>query len=114
MASHWTGSLLDVGATTTDPAFTLGRRVGTPLVLRGWPSGTRHFSVGPLSLMRSQQEEVKRQLELPREIEGIGLIAGVDVNLDMGRTCLNVTGDVACAAALAYSEGEFSPKMVNA
>lgn len=47
-------------------------------------------------------------------LEGIGLIAGIDVILDMGRTCLNVTGDVACTAAVAYSEGEFSPKMVNA
>jgi len=47
-------------------------------------------------------------------LEGLGLIAGIDVILDMGRTCLNVTGDVACTAAVAYSEGEFSPETVSA
>jgi proton glutamate symport protein len=47
-------------------------------------------------------------------LEGLGLIAGIDVILDMGRTCLNVTGDVACTAAVAYSEGEFSPETVAA
>jgi Na+/H+-dicarboxylate symporter len=41
-------------------------------------------------------------------LEGLGLIAGIDVILDMGRTCLNVTGDVVCTTAVAYSEGEFS------
>ena len=45
-------------------------------------------------------------------LEGVGLIAGIDVILDMGRTCLNVTGDVACTAAVAYSEGEFSPEIM--
>lgn len=46
-------------------------------------------------------------------LEGLGLIAGIDVILDMGRTCLNVTGDVVCSTAVAYSEGEYSPKGVN-
>ncbi|MCX5735997.1 MAG: dicarboxylate/amino acid:cation symporter [candidate division NC10 bacterium] len=46
-------------------------------------------------------------------LEGVGLIAGIDVILDMGRTCLNVTGDVACTTAVAYSEGEFSPQTIN-
>jgi Na+/H+-dicarboxylate symporter len=46
-------------------------------------------------------------------LEGLGLIAGIDVILDMGRTCLNVTGDVVCTAAVAYSEGEFSPKAIS-
>jgi Na+/H+-dicarboxylate symporter len=46
-------------------------------------------------------------------IEGVGLIAGIDVIPDMGRTCLNVTGDVACTTAVAYSEGEFSPQTIN-
>jgi Na+/H+-dicarboxylate symporter len=46
-------------------------------------------------------------------LEGVGLIAGIDVVLDMGRTCLNVTGDVACSAAVAYSEGELDPKIIN-
>jgi Na+/H+-dicarboxylate symporter len=46
-------------------------------------------------------------------MEGLALIAGIDVVLDMGRTCLNVTGDVVCTTAVAASEGEFSPKVVN-
>jgi Na+/H+-dicarboxylate symporter len=46
-------------------------------------------------------------------MEGLALIAGIDVILDMGRTCLNVTGDVVCTTAVAASEGEFSPKLVN-
>jgi proton glutamate symport protein len=41
-------------------------------------------------------------------LEGLGLIAGIDVILDMGRTCLNVTGDVVCTTAVAYSEWELS------
>jgi Na+/H+-dicarboxylate symporter len=46
-------------------------------------------------------------------LEGIALIAGIDVILDMGRTTLNVTGDLVCSTAVAYSEGEYSPKVVN-
>ena len=37
---------------------------------------------------------------------GIALILGVDRILDMARTTVNVTGDLACAAAIARSEGE--------
>jgi DAACS family dicarboxylate/amino acid:cation (Na+ or H+) symporter len=37
--------------------------------------------------------------------EGIGVILGVDRILDMCRTTVNVTGDVACAAYVARSEG---------
>jgi len=43
-------------------------------------------------------------------LEGLGLIAGIDVVLDMGRTCLNVTGDMVCTAAVSRSEGEYSPE----
>jgi Na+/H+-dicarboxylate symporter len=39
-------------------------------------------------------------------LEGLGLIAGIDVILDMGRTCLNVTGDVVCSTAVVHSEGD--------
>ena len=39
-------------------------------------------------------------------IEGIGLVAGIDAVLDAARTCVNVTGDTAVAAAIAASEGE--------
>jgi len=42
-------------------------------------------------------------------VEGVALVLGIDRILDMGRTCLNVTGDVACTTAVAYSEGEFFP-----
>jgi len=37
---------------------------------------------------------------------GIALILGVDRILDMARTAVNVTGDLACAAFVARSEGE--------
>ncbi len=36
--------------------------------------------------------------------EGIALILGVDRVLDMGRTVLNVTGDLLCALYLARAE----------
>ena len=39
-------------------------------------------------------------------IEGIALIAGIDVILDAARTCLNVMGDTAVCAVVASSEGE--------
>lgn len=39
-------------------------------------------------------------------IEGIGLVAGIDAVLDMARTSINVTGDMAVSAVIAKSEGE--------
>ena len=39
-------------------------------------------------------------------IEGIALVAGIDVILDAARTCLNVAGDTAVCAVVASSEGE--------
>ncbi|MBR0150315.1 MAG: dicarboxylate/amino acid:cation symporter [Synergistaceae bacterium] len=39
-------------------------------------------------------------------LEGIALVAGIDVILDAARTCLNVTGDTAVCAVVAASEGE--------
>ncbi|MDL2297888.1 dicarboxylate/amino acid:cation symporter [Synergistaceae bacterium OttesenSCG-928-D05] len=39
-------------------------------------------------------------------IEGVGLVAGIDAVLDMARTCVNVTGDMAVATVVAKSEGE--------
>ncbi|MEG2019963.1 MAG: cation:dicarboxylase symporter family transporter, partial [Synergistaceae bacterium] len=39
-------------------------------------------------------------------LEGIGLVAGIDVVLDMARTCANVTGDMCVAAVVAKTEGE--------
>jgi Na+/H+-dicarboxylate symporter len=32
------------------------------------------------------------------------LVLGIDALLDMGRTCMNVTGDIACVAVVAKSE----------
>ena len=39
-------------------------------------------------------------------VAGIALILGVDRVLDMARTTVNVTGDLACAAIVARTEGE--------
>ncbi|MBQ7155764.1 MAG: dicarboxylate/amino acid:cation symporter [Synergistaceae bacterium] len=39
-------------------------------------------------------------------VEGIALVAGIDVVLDAARTCLNVVGDTAVCAVVASSEGE--------
>ena len=39
-------------------------------------------------------------------IEGIALVAGIDVILDAARTCLNVVGDTAVCAVVASSEGD--------
>lgn len=39
-------------------------------------------------------------------IEGIGLVAGIDAVLDMARTCVNVTGDMAVSTVVAKTEGE--------
>ena len=38
-------------------------------------------------------------------LEGIALVAGIDRVLDMIRTCLNITGDGACAVIVNQSEG---------
>lgn len=43
--------------------------------------------------------------------EGIGIILGVDRILDMGRTTVNVTGDVVTAACIAKLEGQ--PAKIN-
>ena len=39
-------------------------------------------------------------------LEGLALIAGIDRVLDMARTCVNITGDTACAVIIAASEKE--------
>lgn len=50
---------------------------------------------------------VLKQVGIP--LEGIALILGVERILDMSRTVINVTGDIATAAVVAYSEGELHP-----
>jgi len=47
---------------------------------------------------------VLRQVGIP--LEGIALIMGVERILDMFRTAMNITGDIAAAAVVAHSEGE--------
>ena len=37
---------------------------------------------------------------------GYAMILGIDALLDMGRTCLNVGGDMVCTAIVAKGEGE--------
>lgn len=39
-------------------------------------------------------------------MEGLALIAGIDRILDMGRTCVNITGDCACSVVVAATENE--------
>ena len=41
-------------------------------------------------------------------LEGAALIAGIDRILDMGRTAVNVTGNVSAAIVVAASEGELN------
>ncbi len=47
---------------------------------------------------------VLRQVGIP--LEGIALIMGVERILDMFRTSMNITGDIAAAAVVAHTEGE--------
>lgn len=39
-------------------------------------------------------------------LEGVALIGGIDRILDMARTCVNTTGNIACAVVIASTEGE--------
>ncbi|GAQ25663.1 dicarboxylate/amino acid:cation symporter [Tepidanaerobacter syntrophicus] len=39
-------------------------------------------------------------------LEGVALIGGIDRILDMARTCVNTTGNMACAVVIASTEGE--------
>ena len=41
-------------------------------------------------------------------IEGIALIAGIDRILDMARTTVNITGDIACTVVVGASEDDFA------
>lgn len=46
-------------------------------------------------------------------VEGIALIIGVDRLLDMARTCVNVTGDIAVTCVVAEAEGKLHLPMKN-
>ncbi len=54
---------------------------------------------------------VLTSLNLP--IEAIGLVAGVDSLIDMGRTAVNVTGTSVVATLVAKSEGELNQEIFN-
>ena len=54
---------------------------------------------------------VLKQVNLP--VEGIGLILGVDRLLDMMRTAVNVTGDMAVTCIVAKSEKSLDTKVFN-
>lgn len=43
-------------------------------------------------------------------LEGVAIIAGVDRILDMMRTMVNITGDIACSVFVAATEGELTKK----
>ncbi len=47
-------------------------------------------------------------------IEGIAIIAGIDKIFDMGRTCLNITGDMSCAMFISRLEREKKNKKATA
>lgn len=46
-------------------------------------------------------------------LEGIALVAGIDRILDMGRTAVNVTGNVACAASVSFIESRKEAKAAS-
>ena len=45
-------------------------------------------------------------------VDGIALVAGVDRIFDMGRTCVNITGDAACAIVVSNMEDKREKKLV--
>jgi Na+/H+-dicarboxylate symporter len=55
---------------------------------------------------------VLKQVGIP--LEGIALILGVERILDMARTTMNITGDIAAAVVIAHSEGELNPPQQGA
>jgi Na+/H+-dicarboxylate symporter len=55
---------------------------------------------------------VLKQVGIP--LEGIALILGVERILDMFRTVINITGDIAAAAVIAHTEGELHPPQETA
>jgi Na+/H+-dicarboxylate symporter len=50
---------------------------------------------------------VLKQVGIP--LEGIALILGVERILDMSRTVINITGDIAAATVIAHTEKELHP-----
>ena len=46
-------------------------------------------------------------------VDGIALVAGVDRIFDMGRTCVNITGDAACAIVVSNMEDKREKKLAK-
>jgi Na+/H+-dicarboxylate symporter len=46
---------------------------------------------------------------LPAEGLAMGMVLGIDRILDMARTCVNITGDIACSVVVAASEKQLEP-----
>jgi Na+/H+-dicarboxylate symporter len=47
-------------------------------------------------------------------VEGVALIAGIDRILDMARTTVNISGDIAASVIIAKSEKELDTTTYNA
>jgi Na+/H+-dicarboxylate symporter len=47
-------------------------------------------------------------------VEGVALIAGIDRILDMARTTVNISGDIAASVIIAKSENELDTSIYNA
>ncbi len=85
--------IFGVDLTVTQQAMVVVMTVLTAIGTAGVPGGSL-----PLIVL------VLQSVGVPPE--GIGIILGVDRILDMGRTVLNVTGDVTAAAYIAKTQGE--------
>lgn len=80
--------------------LTLGQQITVVLICILGGVGTAGVPAGSIPVVAL----ILRQVGVP--VEGIGLILGVDRFLDMCRTTLNVTGDLAAAVVVSRGEGE--------
>ncbi len=83
--------------------LTLGQQMLVILVCILGGVGTAGVPAGSLPVVAL----ILRMVGIP--VEGIGLILGVDRLLDMCRTTLNVSGDLAAAVVVSRGEGGFAP-----
>ena len=94
------GTAIYMGVTSVFIAFcygvdlTMGQMVTIVLTATLASIGTAGVSGAGMIMLAM----VLQSVGLP--VEGIALIAGVDKLFDMGRTCLNITGDGTCALAV--------------
>ena len=88
--------------------LSLGQQVTVVLICILGGVGTAGVPAGSIPVVAL----ILRQVGVP--VEGIGLILGVDRFLDMCRTTLNVTGDLAAAVVVSRGEGEAAPAIAEA